>query len=416
MSEAERRGNATTEESNEPSGPAAVVQQAQQTAEKVMQWFPVRVFQRFSRRNGQTLAAGVSYQALFAIFAALYLAFAVAGLWLGSNAAAIDGLIDVINQYLPGAITERGGIISADAVHDVASQSATTLGVTGIVALVVVLFTAVGWIGAIRATVRDIFGLPNETGNAILLKVRDLLAAIGFAVLLLIGAVLGWGTTSAFSWLFSLLQWTDDGWLAFVSRVVSIAVLFAVNTVTLVVLFRFLTATSLSNRHVLPGALLGGGAVAVLQLAFGFLIGKTPSNPLLVTFAVLIGLLLWIRFVMVAILLAAAWVAESADDNDVVIERVGAREQRIQDALVLVDAAQLELTEARGAVAEAGFWHRRPARRDVTRAQEKLELRQQELEQLEATPAERITARQRIEQTLLRERELKRQRDGSSSD
>lgn len=48
-----------------------------------MAWFPVRVWRHFLIHNGFLLAAGVSYQALFASFAAIYVAFAIAGLWLG---------------------------------------------------------------------------------------------------------------------------------------------------------------------------------------------------------------------------------------------------------------------------------------------------------------------------------------------
>ena len=67
----------------------------------------MRVWRHFLLHNGFLLAAGVSYQALFAIFAAIYVAFAIAGLWLGGSAEAVDGLIDLINGYIPGLIAEK---------------------------------------------------------------------------------------------------------------------------------------------------------------------------------------------------------------------------------------------------------------------------------------------------------------------
>ncbi len=48
-------------------------------------WFPIRVWRHFLINNGFLLGAGISYQALFAIFAAIYVAFAITGLWLGGT-------------------------------------------------------------------------------------------------------------------------------------------------------------------------------------------------------------------------------------------------------------------------------------------------------------------------------------------
>ena len=49
---------------------------------KTMALFPVRVWRHFLARNGFLLSSGMSYQALFAVFAAIYVVFAVAGIWL----------------------------------------------------------------------------------------------------------------------------------------------------------------------------------------------------------------------------------------------------------------------------------------------------------------------------------------------
>lgn len=370
-----------------------LIARATETAQKVMGWFPVRVWQRFTARNGQILAAGASYQALFAIFAALYVAFAILGLWLGGNEQAINGLIDLINGYLPGVIGTSagdGGIITAEQVTEVARGSAATLSITGAVALVIVFWTAVSWIGSVRTAVRDIFGLRAEVGNPILLQLRDLGAALGFAALLGIGAVLGWAGTAALDFVFALFHWpTDSFWFNLLGRIVAIAVMFAVDTITLVFLFRFLTGTALRTRDVLPGSLIGAAGVTVLQLAFGFLIGKAPSNPLLVTFAVLIGLLLWIRFVMMVILVAAAWVAESAESRDIEIEKVDDDERARREAELLVKAAEVDLQRAKTEAVGANVWRRWGARRAVAQAENVLTQRTADLESLSPEPAKR---------------------------
>ena len=78
--------------------------------QRTLAWFPVRVWRHFLQHNGFLLAAGVSYQALFATFAAIYVAFAITGLWLGGSAEAVTGLINLINLYIPGLIADEGGL------------------------------------------------------------------------------------------------------------------------------------------------------------------------------------------------------------------------------------------------------------------------------------------------------------------
>ena len=100
-------------------------------------------------------------------------------------------------------------------------------------------------------------------------------------------------------------------WSRAVLSALSVVDAFAINSAALAGLYRLLTGATLPWRTILPGSLLGGAAVAVLQLAVGLLFVYTPSNPLLATFSVLIGFLLWFGIV---ILVAASWIAVAATD------------------------------------------------------------------------------------------------------
>ena len=50
----------------------------------------------------------------------------------------------------------------------------------------------------------------------------------------------------------------------------------------------------------------------MVQIGAGWLFSRGPSNPLLATFAVFIGMLLWFRLIGIIILVAAAWIAVAA--------------------------------------------------------------------------------------------------------
>ena len=94
---------------------------------RTLAWFPVRVWRHFLAHNGFLLAAGVSYQALFAIFAAIYVAFAIAGLVVGHSDALTENLIDLINTLHPGP-DQRDGAITPDAGRQITATSTSLFG------------------------------------------------------------------------------------------------------------------------------------------------------------------------------------------------------------------------------------------------------------------------------------------------
>ncbi len=339
---------------------------------RTLAWFPIRVWRHFLQHNGFLLAAGVSYQSLFAIFGVIYLAFAIVGLWLGASNAAIDRAIDVINDYIPNLISENG-LVTPEQVNEVANQSAGALGITGAIALVVVIWTAIGFITFTRRAVRDIFGLPFDRRPYVLLKARDFVAALVFGVALLIGAALSsfavWALEGVVALLgLSALSVVTD----ILARLLSLAVSFAINTAALAALMRFLTGAELGWRRIAPGAMLGGAAIVVLQIGAGLLLRYTPSNPLLTTFTVFIGFLLWFRLNSIVILVAGAWIAVAATDRDVALLEQTEEERRLAEHHALVVAAQVRLRSARQERAEAPWYLRWSADRTVRRAEEEL--------------------------------------------
>lgn len=351
------------------------IERATQLTRKTLAWFPVRVWRNFLRNNGFLLAAAISYQSLFAMFSAIYTAFAVVGIWLGGSASAVSGLISIINSYIPGIIgkEEGQGLVTEADVAEIAQRSGSVLAITGAVAFVVALWTAIGFVTFTRRAVRDIFGLPFDTRNYVLLKARDFLAAAMFGLALLVGAALAGVTTGVIEAIFDFFGWKgSSGWVWIAGRLASALVAFVINTAALAALIRFLTGTSLRWRLILPGAALGGGALVVLQLGAGLLLFYSPSNPLLATFSVFIGFLLWFRLVGIVILVAASWVATSARDADVPMVPVTAEERRRQEQEALLLAARVRVREAHIARADAPWWGRWTATRDLRRAEDEL--------------------------------------------
>lgn len=342
----------------EPGRLDAAVERATALTKRTLGLFPVRVWRHFLQHNGFLLAAGVSYQALFAIFAAIYLAFAVAGLWLGGSTEAVDGMIDVINSYVPNLIQEQGGVVTPEQVQEIAANTTGVLSITGLIALGTVIWTAIGWVTFSRRATRDIFGLPPDRRSYLLLKARDLLAAVIFGVALIVGSLLSSASSVALSWVLSVLGWdSGSSGLNISIRIGTVLVSFVLLSAALAAMVRFLTGTSLRWREIWAGALLGGGAMTVLQFGAGFLLSYTPSNPLLATFAIFIGLLLWFRVNGVVMLVASSWIAVTAQDRDLPLLSQTEAERRWAEHQTLLLAARIRLREAEAA-RDAAPWYR----------------------------------------------------------
>lgn len=335
--------------------------------------FPVRVWRHFLQHNGFLLAAGVSYQALFSIFAVIYVAFAGVGLWLGGSPEAVQGLIDVINSYIPGLISDDGGLFTVEQVTQIATGSASALAITGLIALGTAIWTAIGFVTFARRAVRDIFAIPPDRRSYIVLKARDFFAATVFGLALILGAVLSTAGTWALSWIFGLIGWNSASFGYQLSiGAATLVVSFAVTSTALAALVRFLTGTQLNWRLIWPGALLGGGAITVVQVGAGWLLSYTPSNPLLATFAIFVGLLLWFRVIGVIILVAAAWIAVSASDGNQPLLHKSEAERLWEEHQALLVAAQVRLRTAREERRSASWFQRWPADRAVRQAEAEL--------------------------------------------
>ncbi|WP_136706668.1 YihY/virulence factor BrkB family protein [Agromyces sp. H66] len=343
---------------------------------KTLALFPVRVWRHFLARNGFLLSAGMSYQALFAIFAAVYVVFAVAGIWLTGNERTLEAFVLLLNTYAPGLIGEHG-VISTDELTAIASTSTSLFGWTGAVALAGLIWTAIAWITLSRMAVRSIFGLPKDNRAYLYLKARDLLAGLAFGTIILVATVLSVVATSFFGWLLNLIGLAGDrGWQAGLLQSGAVLVVFVIDTLALAVLFRFLSGAAMPWRRMWVGSLLGSAAISVLQFLSGFLVSETSSNPLLATFAVFIALLLWFRLTSIVMLVAASWIAVEAADNHETLRQVTSEqliaEQRAKEQRALVTAAGVRVREARRELAEANWFGRPLARRHLARAEAEL--------------------------------------------
>ena len=290
---------------------------------------PVRVFLHYSESRGPLLAGGLSFQAIFAVFAALWVGFSVAGLLVEANPDIRQAFFRVLNQSVPGLIdTGSGeGIVDPDDL-----QTGLVLSWTGAIALGGLLFTALGWLASARDAIRTLFGLPGELLNFFLLKLKDIGLGIGFAAALLVSSALLVLSTQAVTGMLDLIGVDDESLFAMITgRTIGLALMFALDTAALAALYRFLSGLSIPWRRLLAGAFLGAAGLGVLKVLGSALLGGASRNPLLASFAIIIGMLIWFNLICQVILLAASWIAVGMTDAGLIPDPKVAEERRKEE-------------------------------------------------------------------------------------
>ncbi len=276
--------------------------------------FIVRVIIYYGSAQGALLASGLAYQAIFAIFAALWVGFSILGLVVAGDAELQQPVITAIANAVPGLIKTSSS--SSGAIDPSVLLSARSFTITGIIALVGVLVTALGWLSSARSAIRIIFGVPQSKTNFLLLKLRDLIIAIGFGVLMIVSAALSVAGTAATGFGLGLIGVSRTSFIAAViGKVVTIALSILIDIVIFAGLFRALSGVSIPFRRLVGGVVVGAVALAALTVLGGSLLGVSKNNPLLASFAVILGLLIFFNFVCQIILISASWVSVALADR-----------------------------------------------------------------------------------------------------
>ena len=324
----------TTEAPAAPTGIPAIIA-------RVMKLKPVRVFQHYSSSGGPLMASGLANQGLFATFAGLWVGFSVIGLVIAGDPSLRASLVDTIANALPGLIKsgDGDGAIDPDLL-----LKANILNWTGALALVGLLFTAIGFLASAREAVRRIFAIAPDSTNFALLKLKDLGLAVGFGAALIVSTVISTVSTSALGWLLDLTGIGSDSTAGTIGgRIVGLIVALIIDTAVLAALYRVLAGIPIPLRRLLGGALIGGVALGALKLLGGLLLGGASNNPLIASFAIIAGLLIFLNLVCQVILVSAAWISVGMDDAGIAADPVAAEKARVERERI----AELERRAAR---------------------------------------------------------------------
>ncbi|MFT8636958.1 MAG: YihY/virulence factor BrkB family protein [Pseudoclavibacter sp.] len=295
------------------------MKQLQQRIERLVAWWngtlPGRTLARYAERHGGLIASGLAYSLLFAFFAGVWTLFSILGLIVSGNQNLLGQLITVLNRAVPGLVSSGGsgnGVVSSATL----TQASTTLTWTGAVSLVAFWWTITGWMGATRSGVRDMFDRTGDEPNMVRARLRDTGAALLVGALFVVSAAMMALAAGAAKLVANLLGVGGGSiWTSFTIDIAGFVVTVAADTLLLAVIFGIVTRVPSTPRHAWTVSLLGGAAIAVLQVLGTRLLGGASSNPLLAPFAAIIGVLIWFNLISQIVMLSSALLAQLTADR-----------------------------------------------------------------------------------------------------
>lgn len=259
----------------------------------------IRTVRRYQSQFGDRLAGAVTYFAFLSFFPLVAVAFAVVGFVLDTNQKAKDALAESIREQLPGLANEL----------DITSIS-TVWTQVGIIGLIGLFYAGLGAVDALRGALREMSMTTTHPLNFFVGKLRDLASLIMLGVTLLASAVVGGFTTQATDKVATFLGFAKSDLVAsgsvwFAGLLASVAA----DWLMFVIVLGWVARPTQPFRVIAQGALIGAIGFGLLKQLASLLLGHTLSNPVYGTFAVMVGLLLWINFSARLVLYVAAWTA-----------------------------------------------------------------------------------------------------------
>ncbi|WUJ75153.1 YihY/virulence factor BrkB family protein [Kribbella soli] len=274
-----------------------------------------RAWTRYGDQRGNRLAGATSFFGFLSLFPLIVLAAAIIGPLLGDDA--IETLKKSLEQNLPGV----GNNIDIDALIAHA-------GTIGLISGIGLLLTGLGWIDAMRASIRLMHELDDQPGNAVQQKLADLGALVGLGLMGLIAT----GASSVLTGLSRRIvdaSNMDGTWLAtWGLQLISIVVGIGAGALLFGYLMTALPRIAIPPKVLLIAAVAGGIVFYLAQrlgnLYVSHVIGANAAYGAL---ALPLALLVWIYLMTRVIMLVAAWTKEAT----VVPEVESAPEEAVEE-------------------------------------------------------------------------------------
>ncbi|WP_375480660.1 YhjD/YihY/BrkB family envelope integrity protein [uncultured Jatrophihabitans sp.] len=261
----------------------------------------VAAWHLMQRNNGNQYAAAITYFSFLALFPLLLLAVAIAGFVLNAHPAAEQSLFAHLTSEVPGGF---GDTLETALKTAIANRSGV-----GVVGLIGVLLTGLGWIGNLRGAIDGVWGRPPRKQSFVSSRLANLLVLGGLGLGLLVSLGLTVAGVAVTDQILQAVHLDSVPGVRYLVKVIGIALAVGGDMVIFWWLLVRLPQAGVSRSLALRGALLASVGFEVLKIVGTYTIAKTSSSPTAGPFAGIVAVLVWIQLVARYMLFSCAWLA-----------------------------------------------------------------------------------------------------------
>ncbi|MCU1592027.1 MAG: putative integral rane protein [Frankiales bacterium] len=265
----------------------------------------IRMYGRYQADGGDRLAAAVTFYWFLSLFPILLLAISLLGYVYGD--AAPRHVTSALSGYLPSQLVKTIG--------DTLVQAKGKAGVIGLVGL---LLSGLGWVDGLREAIRSIWHQNIKAGNIITRKLADIVVLIGLFATIAASIVVTGATTAATGFVIGLIGLSHTTAATVFTQVLAYLLSAVADTMLFVYMFTRLPRVSQPISKVLRSAVFGAVGFEIIKFAGAFYVARTTSKGAATygAFAVVVGLLLFLNLISRWILLTAAFAVTKPYDSD----------------------------------------------------------------------------------------------------
>ncbi|MDX6197084.1 MAG: rane protein [Actinomycetota bacterium] len=265
----------------------------------------IRMYGRYQADGGDRLAAAVTFYWFLSLFPILLLAISVLGFVYGDDAR--EHVNNALSGYLPDQL-----------VTTIGETLEKAKGKAGVIGLVGLLLSGLGWIDGLREAIRSIWHQNVKAGNIITRKLVDIVVLVGLFATIAASIVITGATTAATGYVINLLHLTDSPAANVFTQVLAYLLSGVADTLLFLYMFTRLPRVSQPFKKVIKSAVFGAVGFEIIKFAGAFYVARTTSKGQATygAFAVVVGLLLFLNLVSRWILLTAAFAVTKPYDSD----------------------------------------------------------------------------------------------------
>lgn len=262
-----------------------------------------RAWMRYSQVRGNLLSGGIAYAALFSLVAALTIVITALVTLVPGNSFLRQTVISSLENNLPGIL----GSDQSDLIDPNTLVLKTHFSITSIVAFIVLLFTALHAMNALKLAIRAIFGIHQVPENPLIDWLRDLLGFLIISIGIILASVLESVNTS---WGYQVLSYLGFGTASSnMIRFGSLCINAIIDALIYLFIIRYVSRIRCFNRDIIPGICAFAIISGLLRIFSIKVVGAAANNPLLASVAAVATLLILVNLLSRTALLIAAWIA-----------------------------------------------------------------------------------------------------------